>query len=787
MWIVNGVPVDRFESASFSLRNQSAGELRLTRAADPDAAPLWPAGAEVTLRDATGAIHFAGTVAAPADGRETAAEQRQISVTNDGWRRLERTTYLAPYPFDSSSLLDTRVLIGGEWRRVDVTDPAAVVEGAFETVIDVVPVDIAGTLRAAAAFAGAENPEIGLSGLVPTQQADPISVAGVIRAACRCFPGSVAWVDPAGRLHVRAASDLPALTIDARHVVERRVEERPELVLPGAALHVRKVRTSEGGSIEDLHRFTAGDPSAEGALIQAVELQPEVHALQIAWLEIGPASAVRPAALDWWAEYVPWIKTARAGIGDVEIVGISDGQVTPPLDPFSLPLPNVITRGAPLESFLLFGCEGPFPRRAPLVSVDARRYVVPRIQRGSASAQITINRRLPGGGVVQTTTAVTAALLFTDLSETGRYAWEDPVAFDPGEDPADFAELPAIFFRESQRLRFGGEVVIATEIPPAQLIGRALNLTGFDPRWATMAAPIHAASHDLKAGRCRLEFGAAEYLGLGDRIDMLRALKHKRPPRRRTTRFGLPPTADVSGAAPVPTPQRGEPGQAPPEGLGRIQVDITPATVHGQGARWYLEGRPEQKSGEVLAGVPAGLVTIKFTDVIGWVRPRDITRELRANELLRITGDDSRYAPAPPENPFKCTVRRRPGAQIWEVRVELESELYQTPGAGDRIAITGLGVWQPTSGPWKIFLTAEVEDELVRDGTVTISGVPGSAPWPPAVEFAGTPRKQVAFNRPIAEIVAVEGVPIVHPKTNTHLVLDWRCFDGDVALYPMPA
>jgi hypothetical protein len=569
-WTLNGVDVSSFGAVEYEIANQSAGSLTITRHIEADALAFWAYGVEVLLRDPAGVVRFRGKVLQPRKGRESARQRTQLIAVADGWKSLERKTWVQDYPFDTSTASVPRVLIGGHYERVDITDPLAESEGAFETVIDIVPDDLSISLGAALDFAGygAGSREIGIGGIIPPQQSSGISIAGVIRRCCQYFPGSVAWVDPAdGMIRILKPSAMPVATFDVTQCVDLDIREKPELVLPGARLNLSKVRQSNGGAQEDIYQYEAGNMAAEGAFeSELVELLPEQHALQIAYFAIEALTYSSLTDINWWAARIPWIKTAQADTANWSIDALSAAPRVQSEDGILAyeSLRHVITRGSVPEAFRIFGCYGPVPVREPFVSCGT--LTNPNFKSGSATTKIYYKKKV-GGAWIATSTEVSVPLYFSDLTVSGKYGWEDPLGFDPGESPEEFASIADNFYTEAQHLGIEGRIEILTDELPASLMGKALQLTGV--AFPSLPAPIHKVRQNVHTRRTVVEFGAAEYLGLSDLIDLLRATNHRRPRRRRSTRFGLPPNPNPrsSGQAPAgddKPPQPGETAQAVP-------------------------------------------------------------------------------------------------------------------------------------------------------------------------------------------------------------------------------
>lgn len=579
-WMVAGhetsVDVSEFESVIYRQLNANSWELKITRGADSDAPAYWDYDAPVSLVDGDGNVRFAGKILQPSTGEETAASRKQLIAVSDGWHDLTRKTYLQDYPYDTYAGKTPKVLIGGKWQRADVTDPLdESTEGAFETVIDLVPQDIALTLADAVEQMGYDEAhrDIQLSATIPPHEGEDMTVEAVIKSAMKWFPGSVAWVEPStGVLHARRASELPTISIDASQILGvPQIEERPDLVLPGASLYVRKTKKATGDQGKEyVYVYTAGDPTALGALAASIELTPEEHVLDIGYLEIIPFGGIGQELIDvnWWAKFVPWMQTALQKPDDYRITALIGPNLTFGGAVFDTSLTHIIDRGTIKDSWLIYGCAGPVAIREPFITTDNMTVQVPKIAPVSATCKVSFEERLPNNDWLAYNQSVSVPLFLTGLTASGKYAWEDKAGYVAGEDPAMCAGLPELFVTETQKLLYQGRIKVAFDELPGTLIGTALNLTGFsNASWATMAAPIHTATYDVNARTVEIEFGSAGYLGLKDLAEQMRAVKHKRPQRHRHTKYGLPPPPSLEGAGQqgggTPPPAKGTQGQAP--------------------------------------------------------------------------------------------------------------------------------------------------------------------------------------------------------------------------------
>jgi hypothetical protein len=73
---------------------------------------------------------------------------------------------------------------------------------------------------------------------------------------------------------------------------------------------------------------------------------------------------------------------------------------------------------------------------------------------------------------------------------------------------------------------YQGSLTLSQEdIPVGRIIGKALNLSGGETAWATMAAPIHALSFDIDSGTTTIQFGPNPALAPQDFLELQRILR----------------------------------------------------------------------------------------------------------------------------------------------------------------------------------------------------------------------------------------------------------------------
>ncbi len=93
---------------------------------------------------------------------------------------------------------------------------------------------------------------------------------------------------------------------------------------------------------------------------------------------------------------------------------------------------------------------------------------------------------------------------------------------------------------------------------------------------------------------------------------------------------GLPQPAPQ----PYPAPGSAAGGQ---QG-GRLIVIITPLMVGESGAMWRVGNGPWKMSGEIIRDLPAGINTIEFQEVGGWIKPENQNVMIEPGKTISLSG-----------------------------------------------------------------------------------------------------------------------------------------------------
>ncbi|GEM_PF-5692798 len=718
-WTINDIPIEQIGEVEWEVGNQTDGVLEIIRAANADSPVLFPHGTAVVVKDDDGVVRFRGRIRDPRNASESAGARRQAPTADDAWARLGRKIWEAPYEFGEGT--DTRVVIGGKLEEVDISDPIAD-PPEDRRVLDLKPVNCRQTIEeiAEAADYDEEHRDIDVSGKIPPQRADGITLKQGLQAVLKWFPGSVAWVSPADEvLHVRKASGLPELNVPLSAIEAGfQIRERADLVVPGVRLICRKRINSnvcpEGP--ETRTEYTAGDPTSDGAIVEPLDLAPEVNQLVVANIRVLTRAemAAQVETADFWKHKIPWVASAY----ESETLGISLKDAFFAAGDFTGP--RVIVAGSIPERFYVNGCEGPFDPRDKIVTAD--NSITPTDFFGPAVAYAFFNYSDPK---FPRTRYKPASLTFrtTDLY-SGRYAWQDPVASDPGEDPADFSHLPQQLMDETARLGWEGMLsFVSDELPRLeQVMGHALNITGSEnAAWATMRTPIARVRQNPHTRRTWITFGASAGYSLRDLVDLLRARRHQAPERiRYTPDGGIPPLPE--GGAEVPAGEDEQTETEVPVDIEvpttKLSVEITPPEAVEAGARYHVrvealdgsifESGPHESEAEVE--LPLGVATIWFEHATGWRAPGAIEDYILQNVSHEIDGGDAEYTELDngPRCPFRVTVDNEAGTAT----VHSEGSTLKEYGAGKK-TITGLDSPFSVSAGTKIWAEYDLSTEVL--------------------------------------------------------------------------
>lgn len=77
--------------------------------------------------------------------------------------------------------------------------------------------------------------------------------------------------------------------------------------------------------------------------------------------------------------------------------------------------------------------------------------------------------------------------------------------------------------------------------------------------------------------------------------------------------------------------------EIPPPAPGALRVRIEPAAARAAGARWRVNGGPEQESDATVHGLGPGAATVAFTQIPGWLAPPNVDTVIASNETRALT------------------------------------------------------------------------------------------------------------------------------------------------------
>jgi hypothetical protein len=535
-------------------------------------------------------FHFAGKVLhRPFTGSGRSGNSYEVVVVDD-WQTFEDETILADLTLAANAIArDVRVAVGGRWTQYDT--------GTGEDAVQswrVVPYDVATWMSQLLTDAGAILDNT-VAGTLPPADADGIKIAEALRMILRWFPGCVATVSgqrsgASPKVTIRKVSSMS--TFDAPYRAETtRITPRNDLILPGCALVLRKVTSSNLASKEDVAVSSAGAIGA-GAFVAPFDLLPETHQLLAADLLLRK---LEPETLQFWKDLYPGV-FAQSGWEDATL---SSHFMVREFEE----LTSVLLAGNIPPEFKDKGCSGPYSTNAKIFSATNSGTCKTGQLIGAASFT------LAGGATGQITLQATGVSLTPIDSDNPqkptRYVYENKEAKNPGESAGDFAGIAPAIYADGQLLRHEGEATWpVSKIPAFAALPMAKRIQFPDApveEWRTLGAPVYAVSIDCFRRTLTARFGHDGYLSAQDRVALQRA--HKGWTRPKKERVG------DDGGEPDDQPQQPAAPSVPPSVTQPAQntfPDLGPFEPRGDKATGEIEVGASTVQGIVPSGMSAG-------------------------------------------------------------------------------------------------------------------------------------------------------------------------------------
>lgn len=538
---------------------------------------------------------FVGTLSIPSLS-ETGIGARRTVKYLDALQKMANVTACADFPFDTAvGVKVPRFLLAGKYQSFSPDGELAAGEvGQY----DLVSADVAESLQAAIEYAGL-TADVLVSGTMPAQLLENTPCLDVLKTGIRLLPAAQIYFQPTsetdGKVRVIPSSGDYSIAID--RLEDYAVTPRPDLVAAGAGATIVCYKERHGhGSDETPYVFTAG---AAGGRTFGFTLAPEMHGLELAAMEV---EKIKADDAEWWGSHDPRIRFVLDNQGDFPeyagivasgVIGINaDGTGSAPT------LTHAVLKGQIPQNFIDKGCSGPFGDHDKIFGVS--NGINPVV--GSCKVWAAFQLYTPGSAippeydpfiVVKEFPLCIDASLTSDDSARGVWAYEDKNQYDPGEDPAEFAGLPATMVTAASQLTHQGRArwVATNDEMAAPPMGMLFNIAdgsrGQVSEWSGINSPIHTVSIDLFNSRMEVEYGPSHYLGPADYVELIRAghdllkrhIKSKRPDKQGGRKPPLSPAYHGSqGSTAQP-----DPSTSP-------TVNLAPFGLQGSGQNKLLVG-----------------------------------------------------------------------------------------------------------------------------------------------------------------------------------------------------
>lgn len=495
------------------LVSQGADEVTFQIPAELDADPVIARDSDIKIfRD--GVQWFVGRVTAVSIAATGSQELHQYKVVGPWWYLeqlvFEQTWYLAVNPASKSSSLvggtRSRVILGQGFNGAYLSTGAQLAEALAWAIAKGAPIQATtGTHATTVSSHTVYQPDAaGWPTLqVPTQEAQDITCAEVIRKALRWTPDAVTWWDYSTNpptFHVARRADLVAQNIAIGNGVEMvQVNPRTDLQVSAICLRFEQVvQTDEiawtkvttdiappeainGTDLSDAYRF--------GALVATIDLMGSKTIRQysrVVTADINADHANIATRKTWWLDHVPWLADAR--IANLSIESVTRKSMWP----------RELVTGA----------------IAPWMAVDSADDTI--------TCRVSYEVRDPATGTligpVVTGDVVSVAVTATNASSQ---TYRNTLVSDGGEAIPD--GLAAALFAAVGALQYEGRVILANEdVNTGSAVGLVVNISGGRSEWSGMRALVQEVEDDVDAGRTTVSFGPAQHLGPADLVELLR-------------------------------------------------------------------------------------------------------------------------------------------------------------------------------------------------------------------------------------------------------------------------
>lgn len=401
---------------------------------------------------------------------------------------------------------------------------------------------------------------------IPSDEVRDLTCAEVVRKQLRWLPDAVTWFDysttpPTFRCARRSALDTVDVT-QADNLASVSATPRYDLQVPVVCLKFERVDSVNGQSVLNLNKqiAPAGATGDEfGALVATIDLLGFSATSASATLKTfdlpltpsqNPAQPVSTADKIAWRD---WIKTKQAHLTDprVEILDVVS-----------------VRRESRKDSGLWA------PRE--LVAGQIPPWLNFPSWEETAHVRLKLAIRDTNGAIMETGETTFSVNFVGTLGTTG--TWSTTTSAQAGE--VEPAGLASALYQALSVLEWDGELrLVGQEINGRIGVGHRLNLVGFRPEWATMAATVQEVAESIDTGETSIRFGPPQHLGPRDLVELLRVGRFRynyTAPSMRST--GSAPTGSLALGSVTPK-ENGEGGVRTTERLvvqqggGRVILD----------------------------------------------------------------------------------------------------------------------------------------------------------------------------------------------------------------------
>jgi hypothetical protein len=516
VWTLNDSRLDLLGLTLVSghFRSYGVSTMRLERACDYDATPLFTFGTPVLLaRD--GVPVFQGKIHSNPVRASGAVEGQSLEIS-DAWADLETMVYQEPWALGSGSVLLPRAVLGIGWNSVSEEWERITAGAQIREVIN---------------YAIANGVDIQLGSLPTGELMIPSEVSNVtcvemLRACLKLHPDWIPYLDhsttpPTFHVVPTGTATAASFPVDGSGQVEAfQVVHRTDL-LPDSVRVVYELATTIDDEVYRnvvVDKFPVSGPDAGPRVIMAtiplagMQMQIQKSRIQTRTIPTGTGAAADA--------YVIKRFPAMAAVDPDHFV-VTQWDRTVVADPD--PMPDPISAQAPkvalddpddpdeLPRELLKGTlEDWMRRKSGTVRIDMK--VVPLA--GATDAERAAIKSLPCGFTVTATNATTK--IYKGISQ-----WVAPETVPTGIAQETYQAILAA-------MTYQGTVTLTdADVGATSYHGRNLSLTGGPAAWATMKAPIHSVDFDVVNGRVEIGFGPIPALAPADFLELQRILRFR--------------------------------------------------------------------------------------------------------------------------------------------------------------------------------------------------------------------------------------------------------------------